>query len=560
LSRVTIAAVPKAFEGHIDIIQRNSLGSWRRLPEVAEILLIGDEVGLADAAADFSALQINAIACDEDGAPKLDAVFHAIDAAATTDWICYVNADIVLLPDFWNAAQLAISELGPALCVSRRWNLALPQPLSFDDGWVERLQRAARTEGELFTPFALDVFVYPRGMFANIPPFSVGAFSWDNWLLHEARSRGLPVVDLTAASGVIHQNHEYRHFANADDYRHSPRALRNYWLAGDSVHGLSSAADATHVLRDGEIGPADTPTVSVIISDTGSADRLHRCLAAFEQQSSPRTFTEVIVATECGWLRPNAVLADFPFVKSVRAAAPGRSAARNKGAAVATGDLLAFLDADVLPTGAWVEQAVTAYRSHGPDCVVASTPQLRFPDGGSTSVGYYEALSLHAPDDDNRPIIGVGDGVLVSRAAWRSIGPFDQRSPVAISEYAWLNRAAALGLPVLRAPCVVRRPLDKTWDQLTTSVRRQVRAQMALAQLHPDDPLRTRGERWGVYTKRLAAETSRVLRDGDVPPGARRGVVGAAVWAWLVRLDESLPDRRLPTSVRRRAQHLRKSP
>ena len=251
-----------------------------------------------------------------------------------------------------------------------------------------------RTEGELFSPFGLDVFVYPRWTFANMPPFSIGAFSWDNWLLHEARQRGLPVVDLTAATGVIHQNHAYREFASAEEYRRSPRAQRNYWLAGDSVHGLSSAADATHVLADGEIIPADTRTVSVVISDTGTAHQLAACLAAFEYQTYPRTFTEVTVAIESGRPGPNAVLADFPFVKRVRAAAPGRPAARNKGAAVAGGELLAFLDSEVLPGPDWVEQAVTGLATarrglHRGQHAGGAAAERRL-----GAVGYYESVRV----------------------------------------------------------------------------------------------------------------------------------------------------------------------
>jgi hypothetical protein len=555
---ITVAAVPKAFDADIGRIQRNALGSWRRLPDVSEIILLGDEHGMAEVSREFGAAHIADIPCDEEGAPQLDAVFRAVDRAAATEWICYVNADIILLPDFWAAVQRAIATLGPSLSVSRRWNLEVPYVLSFGDGWVERLRRAARTEGELFTAFALDVFVYPRGVFNDMPPFSVGAFSWDNWLVHQARARGLPVADLSAATGVIHQNHAYRDFSSADAYRRSPRALRNYWLAGDSLHGLGSTSDATHVLRQGEIVPADTKTVSVIISDTGSANRLAECLAAFEHQSYPRTYIEVIVATEAGKLRQHTVVGDFPFAKQVRAAVRGRPAARNKGAAVASGELLAFLDSDVMPAGDWVENLVTAVDSHDTDCVVASMPQVRVPDGGSPSVGHYETLSFQRQADATDPPAGVGDGVLISRAAWRVVGTFDERSPAGIAEYAWIDRARAQGLPVVRAPAVVRRPLDNRWGQLTASVRRGVRAEVALAQLDPDDPLRTRADRWGRYTKQLASEFSQTMRDADLSADAKCGVATAAVWAWLVRLDESVPDQRLPMSLRQSVLRSRK--
>ena len=231
---ITVAAVPKAFDADIGRIQRNALGSWRRLPDVSDIILLGDEHGLAEVSDEFGAEHIGDIPCDEEGAPHLDSVFRAVDRAAATEWICYVNADIILLPDFWAAAQRAIAQFGalaqcfPTLESGGSLRLVVRRRLGRA---VARC--AARTEGELFTPFALDVFVYPRGVFSNMPPFSIGAFSWDNWLLHEARERGLPVADLTAAIGVIHQNHAYRDFSSADAYRRSPRALRNYWLAGD---------------------------------------------------------------------------------------------------------------------------------------------------------------------------------------------------------------------------------------------------------------------------------------------------------------------------------------
>ena len=108
---------------------------------------MGDEEGLAEAAAESGARQLPGIQCDEEGAPRLDSVFHAVDQAATTDWICYVNADIVLLPEFWTAAQQAITALGPSLLVSRRWNLEVPYALSFDDGWAQRIRRAAPDRG-----------------------------------------------------------------------------------------------------------------------------------------------------------------------------------------------------------------------------------------------------------------------------------------------------------------------------------------------------------------------------------------------------------------------------
>jgi hypothetical protein len=48
------------------------------------------------------------------------------------------------------------------------------------------------------------------------------------------------------------------------------------------------------------------------------------------------------------------------------------------------------------------------------------------------------------------------------------------------------------------------------------------------------------------------------MKDADLSADAKCGVATAAVWAWLVRLDESVPDQRLPMSLRQRVLRSRK--
>ena len=47
----TFFAMPKAFRGHVGMIQRNAIGSWLRLTPRPEILLFGDDEGIAEFAA-----------------------------------------------------------------------------------------------------------------------------------------------------------------------------------------------------------------------------------------------------------------------------------------------------------------------------------------------------------------------------------------------------------------------------------------------------------------------------------------------------------------------------
>ncbi|MFZ0637415.1 MAG: hypothetical protein WAM08_17985, partial [Candidatus Acidiferrales bacterium] len=50
---LTLFAMPKPFEGHIGIIQRNAITSWTRLTPQPEIILFGDEAGVAEIAGEL---------------------------------------------------------------------------------------------------------------------------------------------------------------------------------------------------------------------------------------------------------------------------------------------------------------------------------------------------------------------------------------------------------------------------------------------------------------------------------------------------------------------------
>ena len=71
---LTIFSVPKPFAGDAAVIQRNALASWSRLPGPVQMLLFGDEDGVAAAAAEFGALHIPGVAQNAYGTPLLDSV------------------------------------------------------------------------------------------------------------------------------------------------------------------------------------------------------------------------------------------------------------------------------------------------------------------------------------------------------------------------------------------------------------------------------------------------------------------------------------------------------
>jgi hypothetical protein len=248
--------IPKPFTGHIGVIQRNALRSWRRVAPDAEIFVCGDEPGAREAAEEVAARFVPDVERNEYGTPLLGSTFRRIAAESRGELLAYVNGDIVLLPDVVEAVRRV--DVRPFLLVSRRWNVDVTEPLDFGDpGWAGRLQARARSSGELYRRDAIDLFVFPRqSPLVDLPPFAVGRPGWDNYFIFRARQLGIPVVDASGAITLVHQNHGYGHVPSASGDRwEGPEARRNRALMGGSER-FFDIGDATHVLGPDGLGRA----------------------------------------------------------------------------------------------------------------------------------------------------------------------------------------------------------------------------------------------------------------------------------------------------------------
>lgn len=255
MAYLTIFSLPKGFvDPHVSLIQRNALASWRHLGDDVEVLLMGDDPGVAEAAQEYGATHVGEPSKNEFGTPLLDWAFREAVARGSGEYLCYVNADIILLDDFLAAVRRLPQE--PHLAIGQRWDCDIQTPLDFDERG-RSLASWARENGRIDMGRGSDQFVFPRATDFNLPPFAVGRPGWDNWIMGRALELGLPLIDMTEITTVIHQNHDYGHVAarRGTDWE-GPEAERNRRLGGSLDKYLHTPSNATHLLTEAGLKPA----------------------------------------------------------------------------------------------------------------------------------------------------------------------------------------------------------------------------------------------------------------------------------------------------------------
>lgn len=243
---ITIFTIPKPFVGLDDIHQRNAIQSWLAIRPECEIILCGNDQGVVEAAKEFGVVHISDVPMNEFGTPYLDAAFQQAQQIATNDLICYVNADILFFDDLMDVVS-SIS-FDKFLLVGRRWNLEVNLLVNFQDP-EERtsLREHAFNQAALNRPLGSDYFVFKKNSLGELPNFLVGRPYWDNWMIYNARSRNIPVIDCSQAIVDVHQNH---------DYAHVPQGINNSWYgpeaeSNDELVGkqkVFSLWDSTHLI------------------------------------------------------------------------------------------------------------------------------------------------------------------------------------------------------------------------------------------------------------------------------------------------------------------------
>ena len=250
---ITLFSAPKPFtDPHIALIQHNAIHSWTLLPDV-EIILLGEETGLAEAAREFGVKHIPSVARNESGVPLISSMFQLAREHSTSDLLCIINADMILMPDFIEAAKRVKGQRSEFVLLSQRWDLDVTQPIEFTEGWQNRLSSIVQHQGSLHRPAGSDFFLFPNSCYTNLPAFIIGRAGWDNWMIYKARKEGWAVIDCTPSVMIVHQNHDYSHLPDGKPHYEHPETNENIRLAGGQANVRYTILDSTHQLTDGKL-------------------------------------------------------------------------------------------------------------------------------------------------------------------------------------------------------------------------------------------------------------------------------------------------------------------
>jgi GT2 family glycosyltransferase len=233
-----------------------------------------------------------------------------------------------------------------------------------------------------------------------------------------------------------------------------------WWNAGAEVldwdfglvdrHGLAKPALAVVAAR----AEADPPQAagfnakfSVIVCTRNGRQRVGKCLAALDRLAGGGH--ELLVVDD-GSTDGTAdfVAANFPNIRLIRTPPQGLSAARNAGAAAATGDVFAFTDDDCEPDPEWVERLRRVFADGrfaavgGPN--LPPRPQTRQEAVVCAAPGAPSHVMLDDEEAEHLP----GCNLAVTRAAFEAIGGFD---PVFLTagddvDFCWRLRDAGFRL------------------------------------------------------------------------------------------------------------------
>lgn len=115
------------------------------------------------------------------GGPYLNWLVEAAENATSSPWLMYINADVMLPQGFVEGVMPHLE--GGKAAVGMRLDCPGEE----------------RTNCKMHAPTGKDYFLYPRGAYGarpskTIPPYVIGKFEWDSFMMKQVKRRAVDVT------------------------------------------------------------------------------------------------------------------------------------------------------------------------------------------------------------------------------------------------------------------------------------------------------------------------------------------------------------------------------
>lgn len=227
------------------------------------------------------------------------------------------------------------------------------------------------------------------------------------------------------------------------------------------------------------------PFVSVIIPTYHDWDKLQLCLDALDKQTYSQNKFEIIVVNN----DPNdpCPLTNLPTnCLLITETKSGSYAARNTGVQKAQGEIIAFTDADCIPTSHWLEKGVNLLLAN-PNCgLLAGKVELFFQDRDNpTPIELYDKVSSFPQKKYvKQRKFGVTANLLTHKTVLETVGYFNDNLKSG-GDHEFGLRAYKNGYQILYISEVcIQHPARKSWQELHQRIIRKTSGMLDVASLN----------------------------------------------------------------------------
>ena len=226
---------------------------------------------------------------------------------------------------------------------------------------------------------------------------------------------------------------------------------------------------------------ADGPSVSVIIPVFNQHDELQLCLEAVRRQNYPLDRLEIIVVDNGSHSPLNLDECAVP-VTCIQESQRGSYAARNRGIACSTSEILAFTDADCVPAPDWVERGVARMVEVGEAGLVGGRIEVTVHDPlRPTLAERYERAWAFPQEAYLAEGFSATANLFTTRTTFERVGVFDA-SLMSSGDWEWGQRVRSRGFPQRFSPdVIVFHPARRTVRDLTAKAARVSGAMQVMA-------------------------------------------------------------------------------